>query len=399
MGISLINRRILLDLLRFTALSLVGLSALLMMVGAMVEGSRRGLDPVRIMKAMPFLIPPTLPFTMPTCVLFACVIVYGGMSSSNEITALKSAGIHIVRLLQPGFVLATISCIGSIFVADKLVPYCNRKFAEWIMSDMEGMLYTYLSANGSFVENGFPYEIYVQSVRDGKLINPTIVHRTSEGVHDLFAQATEASIQLSTNENGDEIVSLRMIDGVATTNKESAVHFVDKSFPMPIPKTFKSQSEKSEAMTFAECRAKAAERNRSLEMVRWDLAMTASYGALSGNVEPYVQRLSGTKQEMRRIRHKAVQAQAEVPFRVALSSSSIPFVLLGCPISIVFRRRDFLQAFFVCFLPICLIYYPFLMLGFNLFQETGGKQMLWMWGPSLALIAASIPALRHSIRY
>lgn len=399
MLLRLINRRITIELIRYTLLSLCALSALLMLVGAMLEGSRRGLDPFRIIQAMPYLIPPTMPFTVPTCVLFACVFVYGGMAANNEITAIKSAGIHLLRILQPAFCLAVIAVAAVVVIADKLVPYANRRFAEWVVSDMEGMLYSYLSTNGSFAEPGFPYEIYVQSVRDGRLMNTTIVRHTAEGGHDLFAQAAEASISIEKGPEGEDVVNLRMIDGVATTNKDGSAHFNDQSFKMPVPKTFKSAAEKSEALTFEECRAKARERRATLQKIRWELAMLASHGALGGNLEPFCQRLATAKPEAKRIRHKAVQAQAEVPFRVALSTSALPFVLLGCPISVVFRRRDFLQAFFLCFLPICLLYYPLLMLGYNVYQETGGSQVLWLWAPAASLVVPAIPMLRHAIRY
>ena len=49
--------------------------------------------------------------------------------------------------------------------------------------------------------------------------------------------------------------------------------------------------------------------------------------------------------------------------RWANGFSCVCFVLVGAPMAIRMRNADFLTSFFLCFLPILVIYYPVFMLG------------------------------------
>ncbi len=61
----LLPRLVLFELIKITMLSFCALVLLIVIGGAMIEASKRGLDPIKIMALMPFLIPPTLPFVLP----------------------------------------------------------------------------------------------------------------------------------------------------------------------------------------------------------------------------------------------------------------------------------------------------------------------------------------------
>jgi lipopolysaccharide export system permease protein len=49
--------------------------------------------------------------------------------------------------------------------------------------------------------------------------------------------------------------------------------------------------------------------------------------------------------------------------RWANGFSCLCFVLVGAPMAIRMRNADFLTSFFLCFLPILVVYYPVFMLG------------------------------------
>ena len=68
--------------------------------------------------------------------------------------------------------------------------------------------------------------------------------------------------------------------------------------------------------------------------------------------------------------------------------SCLCFVLVGAPMAIRMRNRDFLTSFFVCFLPILLVYYPLLMFGVSgakdgtvpAYSVWAGNALLLFWG-------------------
>ena len=49
--------------------------------------------------------------------------------------------------------------------------------------------------------------------------------------------------------------------------------------------------------------------------------------------------------------------------RWANGLSCLCFVLIGAPMAILMRNADFLTSFFVCFVPILLMYYPLMIVG------------------------------------
>ena len=64
------------------------------------------------------------------------------------------------------------------------------------------------------------------------------------------------------------------------------------------------------------------------------------------------------------------------------------FALVGVPMAICLRNRDFLTSFFLCFLPILIVYYPLMIFGADQVKNGNlptifvwaGNVMLMLWG-------------------
>lgn len=401
MPFRLIERTIIFDLLKFTVMGVIGASALLMVLGAMIEAARHGMDPISVLMVMPYLIAPTLPYTMPTCLLLACTVVYGGMSTANEITALKAGGIHVFRALWPAVMLSIAMAFFGVYMGDQIIPACNRKLTEAILADIEGTMYSYLKEKGELREAGFPYELYVQSVHDQKLINPIIKHRNqrSNG-YDMVAQASAATLKVVSGENENQLeLQIRLVDGVLTTGAENTVRFHDRTEKMPVPPFFKKSDEKTESLSFLRLKEKSTTLRNEARELDMTLMQLGTVSSLTGNMRHLANELKWNRHHCERFDRKARESDAEVHLRIAQSMAAIPFVLLGCPLSILFQKREFLRTFFVCFLPIVTIYYPAMILCFNVFKEGQGGSAATLWAPSLVMALVAIPFLRRVVRY
>jgi len=74
--------------------------------------------------------------------------------------------------------------------------------------------------------------------------------------------------------------------------------------------------------------------------------------------------------------------------RWANGFSCLCFVLVGAPMAIRMRNADFLTSFFLCFLPILLVYYPVFMLGVSRVKSGSlpppavwmGNVLVALWG-------------------
>ena len=88
----------------------------------------------------------------------------------------------------------------------------------------------------------------------------------------------------------------------------------------------------------------------------------------------------------------------EPPRRWSAGFSCLCFAWVGVPIAIRFRNRDFLTSFFLCFLPILIVYYPLLMLCIHLAKE-GLLPPCSVWVCNILLAAWGIWVLRRVVRY
>src|SRR5215472_14326989 len=102
---SILHRMILWELLKVFALSLLGITGILLMAGIVAEASQQGLGPLQILAIIPLLIPSTLPYTLPTTTLFTTCVVYGRLAHDNEILAIRAAGVNLLKVVWPAVFL------------------------------------------------------------------------------------------------------------------------------------------------------------------------------------------------------------------------------------------------------------------------------------------------------
>lgn len=79
-----------------------------------------------IIKYYILFFPELVKLLLPIAVLLSTLFTVGKMSNNNEITALKSGGISIIRLMVPVFLFSLIICFGSIYFNGWIVPKVNK---------------------------------------------------------------------------------------------------------------------------------------------------------------------------------------------------------------------------------------------------------------------------------
>jgi lipopolysaccharide export system permease protein len=68
-----------------------------------------------------------VPMAFPLAVLLASLMTFGNMGEFSELTALKSSGIPLQRIMRPIIGLVAILCVVSFFFSNNVQPYSNRK--------------------------------------------------------------------------------------------------------------------------------------------------------------------------------------------------------------------------------------------------------------------------------
>jgi len=85
--------------------------------------------------------------------------------------------------------------------------------------------------------------------------------------------------------------------------------------------------------------------------------------------------------------------------RFALSTSCVIFAILGGPFAILQARRQFLTSFFMCFVPILVLYYPIALLMMTLSKSSRVDPAWAMWVGNVILFTVSLFILRKVLKH
>jgi len=186
----------------------------------------KGVSIVYIFMLFLYLIPYLLTYTVPMSMLTSALISFGRLSSDNEIAAMKSLGISLLRITMPILVIGFIISLLSIPLNDQLLPkshFASRKTLKKI-----GILSpaAYIEA-GQFIKDFDGYIIFVHEIRKNKLKNIRIYQpqknrptRTITAREGEFISAPEK-----------DFVKLKLVDGTSEEpDPKNPVHFYKLSF-------------------------------------------------------------------------------------------------------------------------------------------------------------------------
>src|SRR3978361_2130406 len=100
----ILQRYVVGEIFRAFSLALLTITCVFVLLTVMTKASSVGLGPAEIARLVPYLIPPSLPYTIPVALLFAATVVYGRLASDNEVIAVKTAGLSAMVLIWPTLV-------------------------------------------------------------------------------------------------------------------------------------------------------------------------------------------------------------------------------------------------------------------------------------------------------
>ena len=391
----LLQRYILIELLRVFVLLLSGLTIMLVFVGVFREATERGLGPIQVLQITPYIVPSLLPFTIPATFLLTVCVVYGRMSGDLEITAAKAAGINVLSLLWPSFLMGAVLSLSSLLMTDQVIPWAMHNIQKQVTLAMEDIFLDMLRSHGSFRDPDRGISITVREVRDKTLIEPTIILDPNHS-NPVTAQASSAQISFDMDSR-EVILTFRELRasvpgrGVVYTNDE-------REFRFPMPDT--DRDPKPRHLTIRDIRHKSDsishEYDENRDWLEIESAFTLAMGDFDTLFDPaltnYDAQAGFNEEELRKL-------DTEVFSRFSMSSSCLFFALLGGPYSIAHGRKQFLTNFFLCFMPVLLLYYPISMLMMTL-SKSGTVDPVWaMWVGNLLLLMAAIRIIRKVLQH
>jgi lipopolysaccharide export system permease protein len=392
----ILTRYVLMDLMKVFLLTLTGLTAIIFifLMGKEAVDKALGLGP--LLKVAPYLLPQAMQFAVPGTMLLATTSVYGRMASYNEFVAVKSLGISPMVLVWPTIIVATLMSFIGVVLNDIAVSWGRLGTARVALECVEEIAYRQLEMRHSF--NMGKYNMTVRDVEGRRLIWPMLIIQSAGGGRTTTVSADEAELRLLLDEN-KLLVRFRNVE--AELENINATVPEEWEYPVPLDElsgaTAKTRSPSNYAL--AEIRQAVAEQEDLVTRIDQSMTAQAALGLLSGDFEalsqpawqPHEQQLEAAKVRLHRL-------HTEPWRRWANGFSCLCFVIVGVPVAAWMRFSEFIASFFICFLPILVVYYPLLAVSVD--QAKDGvfpPQSVWLGNILLAL--AGVWLLRRVNRY
>jgi len=380
----LLERYILVELLRVFTAVLALTTCLLLLVGVFGQVRENGLGPMQVLQILPFVIPSLLPHTIPSTLLLTVCVVYGRMAGDREIIAAKAAGIHMTSLLWPSYFLGAVLSVVSLLMLDQAIPWSYTNIERVVTLAMEDIFLDVLRTQNQVYIKERGITITVMEVRDRTLIFPTF-RISPNGRSAVTLQAEEARLHFDLRRQ--EVV-LKMKHGIIDIpgQAQGAFESEEKSFPLPSKRGRKRPSimqldDVSSELIVAKHDEQAAKHSQAIDTALW--LSTGNFARFSA---PDYQT---HQHQIRDATDKQCKLTTELYNRYAMACSCFFFVLLGSPFAVLMARKQFLTSFLFCFLPILVIYYPITMMTQNL-SKTGKLDPMWaVWSANAVMTIAA----------
>lgn len=343
----LYQRRLLLELMGNTVITMVLLLAVLMLVASVqVVSSFEGLGIGDFLVSVPIFAATTLDILLPLAVLVAVVLTYGRAASDNEVDTLRAGGVGALYLLTPGAIFGLLMSIVMLWCLDYGLPHAmqaKRRMQDTV--DLAQVIKKKL-ASGDTVELDDNTAMHVGWVdEEGLSHNVRIQVVDGQGVREeLLAETADIGVDEAAGTLVLHLFDVRRVigDRMEGNNITLVRHLGGGDVEVPF-----------KAMTTPQLMA-WSERDRG-----------------------------------RRQRFGWTNVQMQIAGRAASSAACLLFVLLGLPVALAVRRADRVGAFGVAFVLSLFVYYPLVQVGRTLADSGTLSPALGAWTGNLVMAALS----------
>lgn len=391
----ILTRYVVFDLLKVFLMILSGLT-LVIFIGLLgKQAVDKGLGLAPLVRMTPYLLPEAMQFAVPGTMLLATTYVYGRLSTYNEIVAIKALGISPMAVIWPTLVLAVLVSFIGVYINNLAVSWGKQGQERVLIESIEDILYGQLQIKRTFSLGKF--NINVRRLEGRKLIKPVVVIGASGDGTPTTLRAQEAELAFDSKNKTLTIRSndFEMNGPVTVSNprlQEQVFSYEDvlgTSSKMTSPSNY-ALSEIPPAIQ--ECEERIRQLDESMTAQASFALATGEFLSLAPEYWNWREReLIGAKERLQRL-------HTEPWRRWANGFSCLCFVLVGAPMAIRLKHAEFLAIFFVCFLPILLVYYPLLAVSVDQAKD-GAFPPPAVWAGNVVLALWGLWLLRRVIRY
>ncbi len=390
----LLTRYVLLEIIKVFAVTLTAMTLFMILVLISKEAYSQGLGLKQILLLIPYLLPEALRYAVPGTLLFAACSIYGRMASSNEIVAIKASGISPLTILYPVWGFAFLLSLAAVWLNDAASSWGRDGTRRVIVESVEDIIYAKLQQQRSYSTKQF--SIDVKRVDGRRLVRPTFTFNANDDSPPATITCEEGEIRSDLKAG-----TLRIIcrSGTVDVGGVRAMFQDTQEYVIPLDEASRHGAKPASELALYQVPGEVKTQQQRIDQLKQDFALKSAEAMATGDFASLAGgQWSSDLRHLSEERVRYYRLLIEPDRRWANGFSCFFFVLLGAPIGIMLRNSDFLTSFFICFLPILLVYYPLLLLGLE--QAKSGVLPPWsVWTGNVILAVCGVLAVARVRRY
>ncbi len=211
----------------------------------------KGLDTLVIIQLLSYVSARIVNMALPLAILMSSIMTLGSLAENNELTAMKSAGISLFRIVRPLIIFAVFLSVGAFVFANNVWPISNLKFRTLLYSVIQqrpalnlvdGIFYNGIEGISIRVmrkdkNTGELFDVLIYDHRDKARGNTTVI-RAERGLMEQTDDKRFLVLNLyngtSYDEQPEESKKTKRFPQIKSTFKESIIRLDLSSFAFQV---------------------------------------------------------------------------------------------------------------------------------------------------------------------
>ena len=384
----------------------------------------RGLNAYTVLEMFGLNLAWMLALSIPMAVLVATLMAFGRMSADNEITALRSTGVSLYRIVFPVILASLVIAVGLVFFNNLILPDANHK-ARLLMTQIYQKRPTLNIKENVFIDEIPGYHILIKRIdpRSSK-IGDILIYDQRDRIIPRTIFAKKGNLEFSADGN---TLIMELYDGeIHETDEKEPTQYRRVTFDRQV--IFINEVTPELTMTGSDYRT---DREMSVERMRKEIKEIAQ------QIDPQKEKLNSlqvsldtlpdvapgkpfreftqserqkfhhkqrllrerqqTQQVIRQSQHRINSFKVEIHKKYSIPVACLVFVLIGAPLGIMAKRGNIVIGLGLS-LGFFVLYWAFLIAG----EELADRMLItpfWaMWSANILIGAAGLYLLVKSAR-
>jgi lipopolysaccharide export system permease protein len=392
---AILPRYVLLEVVKVFTVSVAALTLMVVLGFVGREATAQGLPLLPTLRLVPYFLPETLRVTVPMTLLLACTTVFSRISGANEVVAIKAMGISPMVLLWPVFIFSFLLSLTTVWLNDLADSWGRNKIQQVAIESVEEIVYSMLQSQRRYSTANF--SINVKDIDGRRLLRVTLIIM-GRGRLPMTITAEEAVLQCDQADNMLKVFARNSVVDVG--GRFNGANPDVEVFQIPLTEASRAHSASIWAnLPLRSLPDAIATAESQVEQQEQLMAARAAYQMACGDFEDLAsEQWRAYENDLKDFATRYYRLRSVPQRRWAGGFACLCFVMVGAPMAVCLRNRDFLTSFFLCFLPILIVYYPLMIYGADA-AKNGNLPMISIWAGNIMLALWGLWLMRRVIRY